>query len=68
MGSAIVHGQKRVGKTSLANELIKEAKSTEPDIEAVYLDGNYTQPSAIGTIQSLGSEILQEAEAAEPAR
>jgi hypothetical protein len=57
MGSAIVHGQKRVGKTSLANELVKEAKRSDPDLEAIYLDGNYTQPTAIGTIQNLGSEL-----------
>ena len=57
MGSAIVHGQKRVGKTSLVNELVKEAKRNEPDLEAIYLDGGYTQPTALGTIQSLGNEL-----------
>jgi len=59
VGSAVVWGQKRVGKTSLVNELIKEAKAKEGDIESIYLAGLYNQPTAEGTIQALGIQICQ---------
>ena len=39
------------------NQLVKEAQRNEPDLEAIYLDGGYTQPTALGTIQSLGNEL-----------
>ena len=59
VGSAVVYGQKRVGKTSLVNELIKEAKAKQGDIESIYLAGLYNQPTAEGTIQALGRQICQ---------
>lgn len=58
MGSAVIHGQRRVGKTSLANELIREAKERE-GVSAIYIDGGYTEPSAGGTVRSLGRTLCR---------
>jgi hypothetical protein len=59
MGSAFIHGQKRVGKTSLANELIRRVREIE-NVTAVYLEGgDYVEPSAEGTLSRLGQTLCR---------
>jgi AAA+ ATPase superfamily predicted ATPase len=58
MGSAVIHGQRRVGKTSLANELIREA-ANRAGVSAIYVDGGYTEPTAAGTVRSLGRTLCR---------
>ena len=62
MGSAIVFGQKRVGKTSLvktlANRLAKEFPGT---YTTIYLEtGEYGRPDPVGTIEALGRKLCDE--------
>ena len=59
MGSAFIYGQKRVGKTSLANEVARLAKVQGGDsLTHIYLD-SYVRPTAAGTIQALGSTVCK---------
>jgi len=56
IGSSIIHGQKRVGKTSIAKVLHSHLK--EYGYLVIYLEaGDYVMPSAVGTINGLGSKI-----------
>lgn len=60
MGSAYIYGQKRVGKTSLALEVASRAEDTIHALRLVYLEGgDYVQPTAEGTLQSLGRQIAK---------
>jgi uncharacterized protein len=52
-GSSIIHGQKRVGKTSIA-KVLHSLQKKENQI-AIYLDaGDYVMPSASATVKRLG--------------
>jgi AAA+ ATPase superfamily predicted ATPase len=58
MGSAIIHGQKRVGKTSIAKTLESRILKHQPDLHVLYLEaGEYVRPDAIRTIQALGRRL-----------
>ena len=60
MGSAYVHGQKRVGKTSLALAAAKRALAEDSSLFTVYLEGgDYVQPSAEGTLRAMGESIAR---------
>jgi hypothetical protein len=62
MGSAIIYGQKRVGKTSLANELRRVLRQN-PDphrIHSIYLEmGDCVEPTAEGTVRRLGNTLCE---------
>lgn len=62
LGSFLVFGQKRVGKTSLVRTLeshLKKRGGSSPQI--VYLDGgDYVHPDATETIERLGRRICEE--------
>ena len=62
VGSAYIYGQKRVGKTSLANAV---AESLESDEEARWIvmskgSGDYVSDSATSTIRALGELLVSE--------
>jgi hypothetical protein len=58
MGSAYIHGQKRVGKTSLAHALAR--KVAEYNVSHVYLEsGDYVETSAEATVQRLGAALCK---------
>jgi hypothetical protein len=60
MGSAIVYGQKRVGKTSLAHELIRELQDIQQDVKSIYIEGgDYVDPTAEGTLRRLGQTLCR---------
>lgn len=60
MGSAYVHGQKRVGKTSLALTAAARAVSEINNFYPIYLEGgDYVQPTAEGTLQAMGRSIAR---------
>jgi hypothetical protein len=60
MGSHYVYGQKRVGKTSLVLEVASHAAADISDFHHCYLEGgDYVQPTAEGTLQSLGRQIAR---------
>lgn len=55
-GSSVVHGQKRVGKTSIARTLQSHLEASEYMV--IFLEGgDYVQPSARATVAGLG-EVL----------
>jgi hypothetical protein len=60
MGSAYIHGQKRVGKTSLALAAAKRALAEVNNFYPVYLEGgDYVQPTAEGTLRAMGKIIAR---------
>lgn len=60
MGSAYVHGQKRVGKTSLALAAAKRAQVAVQNVFTIYLEGgDYVQPTAEGTLHAMGKIIAR---------
>ena len=60
MGSAYVHGQKRVGKTSLALTVAKSAVAEIANFIPIYLEGgDFVQPTAVGTLQAMGKSIAR---------
>ena len=61
MGSAYIHGQKRVGKTSLAHSLTETAKLKRPNnFYSVYLEGgDYVEATPEGTIGRMGRMIAK---------
>jgi hypothetical protein len=59
VGSCIIRGQKRVGKTSIARVL--EGRLPDTEFISFYLEGgDYVNPSATIAIQTLGAKIAQE--------
>ena len=59
VGSTVIHGQKRVGKTSIANALLSHLNKL--DFITVFLTGgDYVEPSAQKTISRLGKRICKE--------
>ncbi|MEX0802990.1 MAG: AAA family ATPase [Candidatus Binatia bacterium] len=68
MGSAYIHGQKRVGKTSLA---LAGAKRLQEDVSgafAIYLEGgDYVQPTAESTLHAMGISIARKVRACDRA-
>lgn len=62
VGSAILYGQRRVGKTSLANALLETLREDkERPFVLVYLEaGEYVRPEAQHTIQGLGQQLCKE--------
>lgn len=66
VGSAMITGQKRVGKTSIALTLQSSLAEVE-DVIAVHIDaGAFVQPSAERTVIAMGDEIASELGAADP--
>ena len=65
-GSAIVHGQKRVGKTSIARALAAECKRLGWHAVAIE-SGDYIDPSPTVTVQRLASRICRRLRAQIPA-
>jgi hypothetical protein len=61
LGSAIVHGQKRVGKTSIVKALQSKLVKADPSLFTAYvLVGEYVRPDAIRSIQGLGIRLCEE--------
>lgn len=62
VGSAVIFGQKRVGKTSLVKTLANRlAKEFPGDYTVVYLDGGeYVRPDPVRTIEALCKKICDE--------
>jgi len=62
VGSAIVFGQKRVGKTSLVKTLANRiAKDFSGAYTVIYLEtGEYGRPDPVGTIEALGRKLCDE--------
>ena len=62
LGSTIIHGQKRVGKTSIVKTLATRISELCPtDYLALYLEaGDYRNPDPKVTVASLGSMICEE--------
>ena len=59
VGSAIIYGQKRVGKTSIARAL--ESNLRNQDYIVVYLEGgDYVEPNSTATICRLGDRLCKE--------
>jgi hypothetical protein len=58
MGSAIIHGEKRVGKTSLAKELIRKIAQADPGVAAIYFEGG-AEPTAEETVRRLGQTLCR---------
>ena len=57
-GSFIIHGQKRVGKTSIAKALVNQLSSHE--YITIYLEGgDYVAPTATATINRLGKVLCK---------
>lgn len=57
-GSSFIHGQKRVGKTSIARAL--QSHLQDAGIFVVYLEGgDYIEPSAKATVSRLGSSLAR---------
>lgn len=64
-GSAIIHGQKRVGKTSIAKAL--QSHLSKSGCLVIYLEGgNYVMPTAVGTVTRLGERLCKAISRAEP--
>ncbi len=67
LGSAIVHGQKRVGKTSIVKALQSKLGRGDSSLCPVYLlVGEYVRPDAIRSIQALGVRLCEEIRDADP--
>jgi hypothetical protein len=61
LGSAIVHGQKRVGKTSIVKALQSKLAKADESIRSIYvLVGDYVRPDPIRSIQALGVRLCEE--------
>ena len=68
MGSVIVFGQKRVGKTSLAKELIKQACEGDREVSPVYVEsGEYVSPDPAATLSALGRLLCRRIRKISPA-
>ncbi|MCX7096492.1 MAG: ATP-binding protein [Methylococcales bacterium] len=60
MVSTYLTGQKRVGKTSLAQAVLNYIKQQNPEFKTIYLEyGEYCQATAQKTIRSLGESIFE---------
>lgn len=61
IGSCYVHGQKRVGKTSIVKTLASKLKSEHlSNYNVVYLDGgDYIYPDALTTVANLGRMLCE---------
>ena len=62
VGSAYIYGQKRVGKTSLANALAETLES-DPDANWVVIikgSGDYVSADPMSTIKALGDVLVSE--------
>lgn len=60
MVSTYLTGQKRVGKTSLAQAVLNYIKQQSPNFKTLYLEyGEYCQATAQKTIKSLGESIFE---------
>jgi len=58
VGSAVLHGQKRVGKTSLAKALRSELNNR--GYHVIYIEsGDYVDPSPTVTVRQLGTRICR---------
>ncbi len=58
IGSSIIHGQKRVGKTSIAR--VVQANLKRKGFIVIYLEaGDYIEPSAKMTISNLGTKLCK---------
>jgi hypothetical protein len=67
LGSAIVHGQKRVGKTSIVRALQSKLSKADPSLLTIYLlVGDYVRPDAIRSIQALGVRLCEELRDSDP--
>lgn len=67
MGSSYIHGQKRVGKTSIVKTLESRIKNTMPDIKVIYLEGgDYIQASPENTVENLGKIICNDLNISDP--
>lgn len=65
VGSSIIHGQKRVGKTSIAKTLQSHLENDA--FLTIYLEaGDYVEPAATATINRLGIKLCQKIREAEP--
>ena len=65
VGSAIIYGQKRVGKTSIARALQSHLKDEQGYI-VVYLEGgDYVEPNPNATISRLGKALCREIRSAD---
>lgn len=62
VGSAIIYGQKRVGKTSLVKTLANRlAKDFPGGYTVIYLEGGeYVRPDPVRTIEALGEKLCDE--------
>jgi hypothetical protein len=69
VGSAVLFGQKRVGKTSLAKTLMNRLCKDFPDAHTIiYLEGGeYVRPDPVRTIEALGRKLCEELKRADPA-
>lgn len=58
VGSSMIVGQKRVGKTSVAKTLKNTLNHTSNEITTIYIEsGDYITPSPEGTVAALGNAI-----------
>jgi hypothetical protein len=61
MGSAIIYGQKRVGKTSIVKTLKSRLRKTAPDLLVLYVEGGeYAHPDPVRTVKALGDKLVFE--------
>jgi hypothetical protein len=62
VGSSVIYGQKRVGKTSLAKALAAHvAKTQGEDYKVLYLEtGAFRNPDPLVTVENLGRRLCQE--------
>ncbi|MDQ3691540.1 MAG: hypothetical protein M3406_16215 [Chloroflexota bacterium] len=68
LGSSILYGQKRVGKTSLAQALASRINSDDGDLRAIYLEaGDYRTPDPSETVSNLGRKLCNEIRSLHPA-
>jgi AAA domain len=68
LGSLILFGQKRVGKTSIARTLAARLRRTASDnYHVVYVEGgDFVDPDARRTVSNLGRRICEELRGADP--
>lgn len=65
LGSSIIHGQKRVGKTSIAKAV--QSHLRKQGYLVIYIEGgDYVEPTGMGTIARLGKTLCRELKYIEP--
>jgi hypothetical protein len=67
LGSAIVLGQKRVGKTSIVKALQSRLARNNSSVHTIYaLAGEYVRPDPIRSIRALGERLCSEIQCSDP--